>query len=438
MVAVPGGSNRPGEKEAPKNVVVKDFDLDSHIANYSGHAKIFRLIFIAERCSDLAPEAARMALEEIQKTSNTTLYKDVCEKFAKLGSGTMDLSWCEAVDKKAQGQMERLELELNGYRTNLIKESIRIGHNDLGDFHYDRGDLNAALKCYVRTRDYCTTSKHIIAMCLNVIKVSIEMGNFPHVANYVNKAESTPELSDPAVKALLKACAGLAYLEGRKYRMAALKFLETTFDISGRFTDLVAAQDVAIYGGLSALATFERTDLKKKVIDNAQFKNFLELVPRVRDCIHDFYQSKYASCLNYLEELKPELQLDLHLHDHVNSLYAKIRSKALVQYFSPFISVDMNKMAEAFNTTIVGLEQELGSLIVEGSINARIDSHNKVLYARKTNLRSSTFDTSIKMGETYQRNTKAMILRMNILKRDFIIRPPRKEEGPSGSHSKDK
>ena len=54
-----------------------------------------------------------------------------------------------------------------------------MGHTDLGDFHYERGDFNAALKCYVRTRDYCTTSKHIINMCLYVIRASIQMGAPP-------------------------------------------------------------------------------------------------------------------------------------------------------------------------------------------------------------------------------------------------------------------
>ena len=96
------------------------------------------------------------------------------------------------MDKQAQQQHEKLDLDLSSYKTNLIKESIRMGHNDLGEFFYDRGDLNAALRSYVRTRDYCTTAKHIIQMCLNVIKVSIEMGNFAHVINYVNKAEATP------------------------------------------------------------------------------------------------------------------------------------------------------------------------------------------------------------------------------------------------------
>jgi COP9 signalosome complex subunit 1 len=76
--------------------------------------------------------------------------------------------------------------------------------------------------------------------------------------------------------------------------------------------------------------------------------------------------------------LQPTLLLDIHLHEHVEALYQKIRNKALVQYFSPFISIDLNTMATAFNTTVSGLEKELSKLIMENLIQARIDSHNKV------------------------------------------------------------
>jgi len=99
----------------------------------------------------------------------------------------------------------------------------------------------------------------------------------------------------------------------------------------------------------------------------------------------------------------------------------------MVQYFSPFISVDLKTMAGAFNTDVVGIERELSGLIMEGSIQARIDSHNKILYARTTNQRSSTFDQALRMGEDYQTNTKEMMMRINIMKHDFIVRPPRTE-----------
>jgi len=164
------------------------------------------------------------------------------------------------------------------------------------------------------------------------------------------------------------------------------------------------------------------------VIDNATFKNFLELVPEVRELINDFYSSRYASCLKYLDKIKSDLQLDIHLHEHVENLYERIRNKAIIQYFSPFISVDLNTMADAFNTNVAGLEKELSRLIMENQIQGRIDSHNKRLYARHTDQRSSTFEKALTVGDDYQRNTKAMLLRVNLMRNDIVVKAPRKEE----------
>jgi COP9 signalosome complex subunit 1 len=46
-----------------------------------------------------------------------------------------------------------------------------MGHQDLGDHLFACGDMINALKSYSRARDYCTTPRHVIDMCLNVIKV---------------------------------------------------------------------------------------------------------------------------------------------------------------------------------------------------------------------------------------------------------------------------
>ena len=53
-------------------------------------------------------------------------------------------------------------------------------------------------------------------------------------------------------------------------------------------------------------------------------------------------------------------------------------SFALLQYFKPYLSADLRKMAEAFNTTVDELEVELKKLILDGKMSARIDSHAKV------------------------------------------------------------
>ncbi len=40
------------------------------------------------------------------------------------------------------------------------------------------------------------------------------------------------------------------------------------------------------------------------VCRSSSFKLFLELEPQLRDILHQFYDSKYASCLKLLEEIK--------------------------------------------------------------------------------------------------------------------------------------
>jgi COP9 signalosome complex subunit 1 len=379
-------------------------DAQGYISNYTGHAKVVRLRFIAQHVeAPLELEALRLAADEVKQGENVVLYNEVggpsahtnptphpaslkisagepCVPAARgeritltgrmvedrgaqiiaqingrLGDAYMpDAEWAARVERDANKRHEKLEMELNGYKTNLIKESIRMGHNDLGDFHYRRGDLQNAFKSYVRTRDYCTTSKHIVTMCLNVIAVSIELGDYGHVTNYVSKAEQTPELDDQVVLAKLRSAAGLAALENGKYKLAARKLVEVHNDLGGSYSSVVSAQDVATYGGLCALASFDRAELKSKVIDNNMFLQFLELVPEVRELIHDFYASRYASCLSYLEQLRPTLQLDVHLHDHWCQLYQQIRRKALIQYCYPFVSVDLAVMATAFNTSVAG------------------------------------------------------------------------------------
>lgn len=402
------------------------FDLEGYISNYSGLAKIARLKFIAERVGPpLDLEALRMAADELKSGENTMAYCEIMEQIGgRLGPAyTLDEEWIEKVDREATKRAEKLDNELSTYKTNLIKESIRMGHNDLGDYYYGRGDLQSALKCYIRTRDYCTTSKHIIAMCLNVIRVGIETNNFVQVSNYVLKAEQTPELQEPGVLALLRCAAGLANLENKKYKLAARKFVEVQVELANNSSHIISAQDVAIYGGLCALASFDRAELKSKVIDNSVFHNFLEVVPEVRELIHDFHSSRYASCLSYLDALRPTLLLDIHLYDHVDRLYEQIRKNALIQYTTPFISVRMLTMAEAFNTTVQLLEKELASLIMEDMIQARIDSHNKILYARHADQRNTTFQKCLSTGEAYVRETTSMLLRASLLKNDMIQRP---------------
>jgi len=413
------------------------FDVEAYVSNYRGVTRLKRMAFIAHQNTTLKPDVLRAAIDEVRKTPNTALYLELVSLAADTaGASARDDAWVEAEDKRATQRLEKLENDLNQHKTSLVKESIRMGHNDLGDFHSARGDFAMALKCYVRSRDYCTTSKHIITMCLNIIRVSIHMGNFTHVANYITKAESTDtSSSDPTLIAQLRVAAGLAQLEAKKYKLAARKFLETNPELGCSFNEILSPQDVATYGALCALASFDRCEIKAKVLDNSNFRNFLELVPEVRELIRDFYNSRYTSCLKILDMIKPDLLLDLHLHDHVETLYTDVRSRALIQYFAPFVTVDMKLMADAFNTPVMELEKELAKLIMAGQIPACIDSHNKVLHARHADQRTSIFQKALAMGDEYVRDSMALLLRINLMRHDLVVKPASGDVGLGPSKS---
>ncbi|XP_071445855.1 COP9 signalosome complex subunit 1 [Hetaerina americana] len=462
QVDAPPEENDNAEEE-PYLVENPTLDLEAYANSYSGLAKLYRLMYIADHCPSLKLEALKTAINYVMITYNVTLYQQLHKKLQEtvVGGGTTlpdiagggqssnsqdlpthDLQWVDTKSKKAALKLEKLDSDLKNYKSNSIKESIRRGHDDLGDHYLDCGDLSNALKCYSRARDYCTSGKHVVNMCLNVIKVSVYLQNWSHVLSYVNKAEATPDFSEvhgkdasgssQGVLTRLKCAAGLAELATKKYKCAARHFLHAAFDHCD-FPELLSPSNVAVYGGLCALATFDRQELQKNVIFSSSFKLFLELEPQLRDIIFKFYESKYASCLKLLDEIKDNLLLDMYIAPHISVLYTQIRNRALIQYFSPYLSADMRKMAFAFNTTVPALEDELMQLILEGQIQARIDSHNKILYAKDVDQRSTTFERSLAVGREYQRRSRMLILRAAMLQHQIHVKSPQRDTTTTGA-----
>ncbi|KAA0203121.1 hypothetical protein HAZT_HAZT008907, partial [Hyalella azteca] len=230
MVVDPVNEENDNQEEEAVIVENSNLDLDLFSSNYGGLGRLYRLIFIADRCPGLREEALLMALAHVQTTCNVALYNKIIQKlhqpgrlinpkncfdidflhchYAELrlssgsgGSGNLpdvaagggeagasggvssarstqsipgpDLQWIEAKTKKASMKLEKLDADLKSSKVNSIKESIRRGHDELGDHYLDCGELSNALKCYSRARDYCTSHVHILTMCLNVIKVVI-------------------------------------------------------------------------------------------------------------------------------------------------------------------------------------------------------------------------------------------------------------------------
>ncbi len=57
--------------------------------------------------------------------------------------------------------------------------------------------------------------------------------------------------------------------------------LQVPNEMGTQYHDVLSAQDVAVYGGLCALASFDRHELRNQVINNVGFRDYMEVNPEV-------------------------------------------------------------------------------------------------------------------------------------------------------------
>lgn len=404
----------------------KSFDLETYASNYKGRNRIHRLLFIANNCDQLSAQAYKLILKYIKEdTYDYNSYLRYQEKYQSMTNDlTVDMEWAENV--KATIKKEQKEIDSTITPTNdidLKRENVRILNKMQGDLYYKCGNIKEAQKYYNKNKDFSNTSQHIIETYLDLIKTYFEQGDDLNVKTYISKIENkTSELKkNVQLRNTVKCYSGLCYVRQRNYKAAARIFTEMNIDLNDLNPEIIAPNDVAIYGGLCALLSFNREDLKTKVIDNTKFKSYLELEPQIFDLINTFYNSKYITMIEILDNIKPNLLLDINLKPSVVEIYKIINEKALIQYFSPFQTVDMNKMAKSFNMTVPELQEKLVKLIESNNIKARIDSHNKILYAKRADQRNNLFRKTLKLGKENKQIIEDLLLRMKMEEKNLII-----------------
>lgn len=303
-----------------------------------------------------------------------------------------------------------------------------MGNEDLGNHYYEIGDLVAASKAYTRMRDYCTTPNHIASMLFKLINVAIERGDWLSVQSSVHRlrsSQSKPE-DQNKIQPKMSAALGLAQMHAGSYLEAANSFLSTDPSLGDTFNEVIIPNDVAVYGGLCALASMDRNELQRRVLDNNSFRNFLELEPHIRRAIGFFCNSKFRPCLDILDAYRTDYLLDLHLQRHVSALYTRIRTKAIEQYLVPFSRVTLDSMATIFAPDVVGgvarpagaaspFVQELIRLVKDGVLDVRIDLEKGVLVSNQTDLRTEVQNNTLESLRSFNEEAHLRILRASVL-----------------------
>jgi COP9 signalosome complex subunit 1 len=318
-----------------------------------------------------------------------------------------------------------------------------MGQEDLGTHYLATANLDASAKAYHKMREYCTTPKHIAEMTAKLIYIDLLAPQWLHALSSCQKlrALSLKPEDKSRFEPVAQACSGLASLGQSSYRPAAFFFLnvDPSYASIGPVAGIdfsrcvMTANDIAVYGGLCALASMDRQELHTSVLENTEFRNFLELEPHIRRAISLFCGGKYSQCLAILESYRNDYLLDVYLSSHVNHLYHMIRSKSIVQYFIPFSSVTLSALSAAFprpdRPSGYQIEQELVDMINRGILDARIDTVNQILEAPPKDTREAAHRGVMETAEEVEHLLRLKLHRINMAQAGLEITPPKSAKG---------
>lgn len=160
------------------------FDLATYIDRYpaGSETRLQRLLFIANKDTEVSAQALQLVERHFRETQNVRGYKQV---FGGSGGGggdkrtaagiVYDSEWVHDTEHITQTALATLEARLSAAQAQLQKEAIRTAYLAIGDFLRQRGDLPAALRAIMRSREYCTTRAQTAHVCLVIIEMAMNM-----------------------------------------------------------------------------------------------------------------------------------------------------------------------------------------------------------------------------------------------------------------------
>jgi COP9 signalosome complex subunit 1 len=441
----------------------QDFNLTQYLSSYTDVGKIKRCHFVATSSVDdtLSREAYTLCEQFLKnETLDTQMYTNLLKDAqAKFGDNAfqMDVEWLAACEQQSKEERANLDESLKQLKMTGVKEKIRQKNNEIGHFLVKEGNLLDGLKAYQQNKDYSSTAEHTLEFQKNMMACAMALGNWTSATNCATKlrkiissltSSSPSEMSDEVNKSIMAGTAatqGIVELQRGNYRSAANWFLQTgnglisTSNTSSNstltsFSNIVSLEDIALYGSLCSLASFERNELDSVVLRDDRFRDVLDMYPKYKNMLIAFHESKYELGFQYLSSLNIKCANDIHLSLHYIILKNDIRCRVILQYFKPYLSVSLQVMANALATTVDELENECARLINEKKLLARIDSQKKVLKSKESDQRTATYQKVMNAGDTFIKNMHSQLLSLSLIQHKFVHRTNKGDRSTSNGN----
>jgi len=222
---------------------------------------------------------------------------------------------------------------------------------------------------------------------------------------------------------LLRALTYLVNLKPLEAANVLLHVPQTCIDVpNDRINDIATISDIVMYVVLSSMARMNRDELRRNVIENTNFCEWLDH-RECEDCkllLNSFFHCKWNTAWSLLGVICERAKYDMFFNRLVDNIQVTIRCKMLLEYCRSYECVSIEAMANAFGVDKVQLEQKLLSLIDNGSLNARIDGINHNVVRFTPDARIDAFESALKAGKAFEDWTERALFYSNIVDAGYL------------------
>ncbi|KAJ1918894.1 hypothetical protein H4219_002344 [Mycoemilia scoparia] len=345
---------------------------------------IWYLRYVATVCPSLEIKCCELALEETKS------------KAGQIPRISRHDEWIENTSKAAKSRLDELEKELGNAKSSMVKESNRLAQLSIANYLISIGSFSEAFKSLMNSREFVTKEEHRIELYLGIIQVGLFSTNFGFISSFFPHIEKNKDIIDKIPEAMcsIQIAGGLSKLDEGQYSQAATFFSGVTFSPNFDIHGIVSSRDVAIYGTMCGLAGYTRQQLRDNMLNNTDFKQFMQMEPWTLEFLENFYYARYSAFLKLLNKVQPYCLTDIYLANHTDALISEIRTRVLLFYTQIYSQVDINEMNRQLQWASDPelLEKDLIKLIQGGLIHGKVDSYSMVLHIYPPQLREEAIE----------------------------------------------
>lgn len=201
-------------------------------------------------------------------------------------------------------------------------------------------------------------------------------------------------------------------------------------------TQLTTLRDMVRIATLSLFASHTRSEAQE-VVSVGYLKGWLEEDPALNKFVENMIACRYKLALKDLDVLLYGTPFQYEWHSaagssllsapgkqrsvsHLDRWQQLIRESALEQYTTPYVTLSLPSMADAFGITVQQLEGELRALIESGRLQCRIDTAAQLLRHKETDARLVTYKAVTEAGERIL-HERLMAARAQSLQRNDVV-----------------